>query len=237
MKANTRIVAIIVLIAGLLSQFTNCAESLPDLGNYEQASQGTESETVNLHLAVQPQTIAVNQNSQITVVGGAGPYVYTVKAGTASVSSAGLVTGLAAGAVTVEVMDVDGNVANISITVSNAATTGTGTCTTAFGQVVPDGGQVNVYAAASVNCPSTCVAETQTCTNGVLSGTFVGQSGSCTVNACVYKLSTANICPPRGTGHRGFVTLLPSSCKSTELGKYICVSTVAKVNEYRCSAP
>jgi hypothetical protein len=93
-----------------------------------------------------------------------------------------LITGLAAGAATIEVNDSLGHFAAISVSV---AAPGPVSCVTAYGQTLPDGAQVNVYPAAVVDCPATCTAQTQTCNAGTLTGTFTGQSGACSIRCTI----------------------------------------------------
>jgi Tfp pilus assembly protein PilV len=55
-----------------------------------------------------------------------------------------------------------------------------GACTTVWGTSVPNGSTTTAYQAATVAYGSTCVGQTQTCTNGNLSGSYT--NGSCSVN-------------------------------------------------------
>lgn len=226
MSVRSRVVLILAVSFGLLTQFNNCADPLPDLQNYQ-----TQSSTSGLSVSLYPESVLANQTSQISVSGGTAPYTYNVTAGSANVSSDGLITGLAVSAVTVEIKDSAGNVGYVSLTVS-APLSGQ-TCTTPWGQVVADGAQVTGYASANVSCPETCTAQTVTCNNGVWSSTFSATSSSCAVKSCVYVKKAAGICPNLGSLTIG----APSGCDAADYGKYICARVGAALVEYQCSSP
>jgi hypothetical protein len=177
LKHAIRIAGLAAAAAVLLTQFNNCADPLPDLSDAQNSAVSLPDPNAVV-LTVQPQTIAVNQTAQISVSGGTGPYIFTATAGTATVTTEGLITGLATGAATIEVNDSLGHFAAISVSV---AAPGPASCVTAYGQTLPDGAQVSVYPAAIVDCPATCTPQTQTCNAGVMNGTFTGKSASCSV--------------------------------------------------------
>jgi hypothetical protein len=58
------------------------------------------------------------------------------------------------------------------------------TCTAPWGGVIDNGGSVTAYAASSVACGDSCVAQTRTCNDGVLSGTYVKQACAPSCAAC-----------------------------------------------------
>lgn len=55
-------------------------------------------------------------------------------------------------------------------------------CTTPWGTTLLDGQMITAYQASSVPCGDSCVSETRTCTNGVLSGSFTEQT--CATTTC-----------------------------------------------------
>ena len=55
------------------------------------------------------------------------------------------------------------------------------TCVTPWGATIAHGGTVLAYQAATVNSSATCVSETQTCTNGTLSGSYTNDTCSVVV--------------------------------------------------------
>jgi len=234
--ARFKITFVMAVIAVILMPFTNCAESLPDLTLTSSAAGSPNS----IGVSVNPQTIGVSESAQVTANGGSPPYVYTVIAGTATVTSGGLVTALGTGSILVEVVDMAGRVAQISVTASNGTAVGSeGSCQTPWGQVVPHGGQVNAFRTATADCPGVCASEVQTCNQGILSGTFSGQASSCTQRVCTYVMTTDGSCPNQ-TSSGTVLYSVPASCSAAELNKYICyVAGIfsSRRAEYRCSPP
>ena len=55
-------------------------------------------------------------------------------------------------------------------------------CTLPWGGTIASGTSVQAYAASAVACGTSCVSQTRTCTNGVLSGAYTSQSCSATLS-------------------------------------------------------
>lgn len=224
-----------IVLAGSLVlsvYFVNCGSS----GLPPAASSGsTSASSVNMLGAVaNPPSILVGGQSQIQVSGGVPPYQFLINQGTGTVSSAGLLQApSSAGPIVVAVHDSQNGVAYVSISVNSSSQS---SCTTAWGAIVPNGGQVTGYAAASVDCPNSCQQETLTCQSGTLAGGgFTATAGSCSVKSCVFKQASGYL---QGSQ----VSQIPSSCAGSTSYAYhsyvwMAASGGSLAAEYKCVGP
>ena len=104
-----------------------------------------------------------------------------------------------------------GGTANASVTVTVIPPASCAPPTPLWGGYIANGTSVTAYQTSSVVSPSTCVSQTRTCTNGVLSGSYTNQS--CTVT---YPAPTATIsASPNPVTSGGRSTLTWSSTNAT----------------------
>jgi len=194
-----------------------------------------------LSATIFPAQVTPGQSAQVAVIGGRAPYVYTLASGSAaaSVDSGGLITGTTtAGTVMIAIVDADSRSAFATLIVAQTATvTVTNTnCQTPWGTTIETGASITGFATGSVACPTTCTPATVTCTNGVLSGTAT--AANCAVNSCVYKLSTAGLCPNSGN-LTSIVTTTPAppTCAASQYHIYYCATMGRSGSEYHCVSP
>jgi hypothetical protein len=108
-------------------------------------------------------------------------------------------------------------VKNVTVTV-----TAPSSCVLPWGGSIASGATVTAYQASSVPCGSSCVSETRTCNNGVLSGTYINQN--CTPVPC----PSSCVLPWGGSiAHLASVTAYQAS--SVPCGS-ICVSQTRTCN-------
>src|SRR5205814_2012805 len=76
---------------------------------------------------------------------------------------------------------------------SFTVTSGTGgaACNLPWGGTIPDGGSVTAYQSSSVSCGNTCTAQTRTCTNGTLSGSYTNSSCTAPTSCTTTTLTVA----------------------------------------------
>lgn len=223
----------ILLFLSLLA-YNNCAGPLPDM------------DTVNSSVvfsAAAKQTLAFGELTKVDAVGGTPPYTFEVVApASGSITQQGMYTAPAsAGSDQIQISDSKGAQVRISVTIVNGGTTGPGSCLLPWGGTTANNTTVTAYQAAQAVCPAVCNAQTRTCTNTALSGTFTARScgSTCPVAAndsytAVSPSTSGNVLSndqvPAGGGRVvsiTFVNAVPSALSQT-----IPQGVTVQVNKY-----
>lgn len=158
----------------VMSAFNNCAQ---DLDEDLIAQQSLNSGALNLRAS--NYQVQSGQSTALIVNGGTAPYTYEVTpTGNGVVDSSAYFLASATGVTTIKVIDAEGKIKEISVTVVDPPAPPPAGCTAPFGAAIAHAGSLVAW---NVAVGAACTSETRVCTNGNLSGTFI--HASCRVGA------------------------------------------------------